>query len=88
LKNNDGNAERSKYLGQVVFERCGIEEAVLMHNPVSSGAMGRLSSIENQSLLHPNDKRWGWGGVCSSNVGENGLVFAGGFPIARKSGPV
>lgn len=48
-----------------------------MHDPISSAALGRLPSVENQSFLHPH-----------SLVAHNLFVQAGRLPVAGGGGPV
>lgn len=57
-----------------------ISEAIFMHDPISLDASGGLSSIEDQSFLHPNFLR--------SIRGQHRLISSSSFPIPRCSSPV
>lgn len=51
-----------------------------MHDPVCLGALGRLTPIEHKGLLHSD--------VLARRSRQDGLVGAGGLPVARSGGTV
>jgi hypothetical protein len=57
-------------------------EAVLVHDPVSLGTLGRLAPVEHEGLLDSDVVAGRRGGR------EDGLVGAGGLPVARPGGAV
>jgi len=53
---------------------------IFVNNPVGIDTFGSTTTLENKSLLSPNDSV----GVPASNI----TVFSGGFPEPRLGSPV
>lgn len=62
------------------FRRRGVEEAVLLHNPVSLYPLGRLSLVEDEGFFHAD--------ALNAAGGHYRLVGAGRFPVPRRRCPV
>lgn len=60
--------------------RRGVEEAVLLHNPVSLYPLGRLSLVEDEGFFHAD--------ALNAAGGHYRLVGAGRFPVPRRRRPV